>query len=58
MHKKYHDQVYRTYKKYSRAYFQEIIVKNNTIDDRTIFLFKQKFLKTTEDIDSVMEMYS
>lgn len=57
MHKKYADQVSRSYKQYNRAYYQEIIVKNEKVEARTIFLFKQRFLRTTDDINSILEMY-
>ena len=56
MHK---DQVMYTayhYKKYVRAFYQELIIKND-VESRTKFLFAQKFLRTKEDIDSVLEMY-
>ena len=50
------DQTAKSYRSYNRAFYQEIIIKNN-VESRTQFLFKQKFLKTNEDIDSVLEMY-
>lgn len=57
MHKKYADQVSRSYKTYNRAYYQEIIVKNDQVEARTRFLFNQRFLKSADDIDQVLEMY-
>lgn len=57
MHKKYADQVSRSYKTYSRAYYQEIIVKSGTVEARTVFLFKEKFLQKIEDINSILQMY-
>lgn len=56
MHKKYGNQIFKRYKTYSRAYYQEIIVRNE-VEARTQHLFKKKFMKTNEDIDSVLDMY-
>jgi hypothetical protein len=50
------DQCSKYYKNYNRAYYQEIIIKND-VDDRTAFLFAQKFLRSKDDIDSVLEMF-
>ena len=44
------------YKMYNRAYFQEIIISNQ-IEERTKFLFEQKFLSTIEEINQVLQMY-
>ena len=33
------------------------IIQHNDVDSRTIFLFKDHFMKSNEDIDSVLEMY-
>ena len=56
MHKEQHKHTSSRYKTYSRAYYQELIIKND-IDERTRFLFAQKFLKENADINSVLEMY-
>ncbi len=44
------------YKHYNRAYYQQIIIKNE-VDERTTFLFKQRFLKNEKDIDEVLAMF-
>ena len=56
MHKQLPNHTAYHYRNYNRAYYQELIIKND-IESRTKFLFAQKFLKTKEDIDSVLEMY-
>lgn len=56
MHKNLQSNTAHKYKMYNRAYYQELIIKND-VESRTKFLFSQKFLKTKEDIDSVLEMY-
>jgi hypothetical protein len=56
MHKQLPNHSAYHYKTYNRAYYQELIIKND-IESRTKFLFAQKFLKTKEDINSVLEMY-
>ena len=35
MHKKYADKISRSYRMYNRAYYQEIIVKNENVEQRT-----------------------
>lgn len=46
----------RKYKQYNRAYYQEIIIKND-VEQRTQMLFKLKFLQQKIHIESVLQMY-
>jgi len=45
-----------TYKKYSRAYFEEIII-NNEVEQRIATDFRRRYLKTSQDLLNVFEMY-
>ena len=56
MHKKLASFTIMHYKYYNRAYYQELIIKND-VENRTQYLFSKKFLKTKNDIGSVLEMY-
>ena len=44
------------YKHYNRAYYQQIIIKNE-VDERTAYLFNHQFLKQDKDIDEVLAMF-
>jgi len=45
-----------TYRKYNRAYFEEIVINYN-IEPRIARNYREKFLVTAEDIYNVFEMY-
>ena len=45
-----------TYRRYNRAYFEEIVI-NNDVEPRVARNYREKFLVTAEDIYNVFEMY-
>lgn len=56
MYRDYACQIFKKYRRYSRAYYMEIIMRNE-VESRTIFLFKEKFISSAQEIDAVLEMY-
>ena len=45
-----------TYRRYSQAYFEEIVI-NNEVEARVAQNYRERFLITAEDIYTVFEMY-
>ena len=45
-----------TYRRYNRAYFEEIVI-NNVVEPRVARNYREKFLISAEDIYNVFEMY-
>ena len=45
-----------TYRRYSQAYFEEIVI-NNDVEARVAQNYRERFLVTAEDIYTVFEMY-
>ena len=44
------------YRKYTRAYFEEIVIKSD-LDSRTVSNYRKQFLSDVEDIYTAFQMY-